>query len=83
MKILSMKMKYADKKWPDYMKEVFGEETAEKLTIESHATASDHEAKIDLIDFSGSSKILDIVKSNENVLSAFIVENNVVKKIIV
>lgn len=83
MRILSIKMKYADKKWPDYLKEVFGEATAEKFVIESHATASTHEAKIELHNFSGNSKIINIIKSNENVLSAYIIEDNTVKTIIV
>ena len=76
MKILSIKMKYAEKRWPEYLEEVFGKETAEKMTIESRATASSHEAKIDLLNFKGSSAIIKTIKNNENVISAYIVKDN-------
>ena len=83
MKILSFKMKYAEKKWPEYLEEVFGKETAEKMQIESRATASSHEAKIDLLNFKGSSTIIKTIKNNENVISAYIVENNDIIDVIV
>jgi hypothetical protein len=83
MKILTFKMSYPDKKWPLYLEEVFGKELTEKFTVESRQTASSHEAKIELLDFSGSSKILDVLKSNEHVISAYIVEDNAIKKVIV
>ena len=79
MKVLSFKMKYADKRWPEYLEEVFGKETAEKFKIESRATASSHEAKIELLDFSGSSKIIKTLKNNDHVISAYIVDGHIVK----
>ena len=48
---LIFKMKYADKKWPEYIEEVFGKDIAEKAKIESSATAKTHEARIHVMDF--------------------------------
>ncbi len=83
MKLLTFKIKYADKKWPVYLEETFGKETAEKFSIESNATAKTNEATINLVDFDGNSKVINIVKNDKNVISAFIVDNYKVKKVIV
>ena len=76
MKILSLKMRYSDEKWPIYLDKIFGKGTAEKMYIESRATASTHEAKISLLNFKRNSKIIDIIKTNESVISAFIIDDN-------
>ena len=82
MKILSFKMSYADKKWPEYLEEVFGKETADKFKVEARATASSHEAKIDLLDFNGSSKIIKTLKANDHVISAYIVDKHIVTDVL-
>jgi len=73
-------MKYADKKWPEYIEETFGKEVAEQAKIESDATAKSHEARIHLMDFKNDTAVIEKMKSNENVTSAFLVSDNEVKE---
>ncbi|MCF6364965.1 MAG: hypothetical protein L3J35_02075 [Bacteroidales bacterium] len=83
MKLLTFKLKYAEKKWQLYLEEKFGKETAEKFSVESNATAKTNEATINLLNFDGNSKIIKTVKEDNNVISAFIIDNYEVKKVIV
>ena len=83
MKVLSFKMKYADKRWPEYLEEVFGKETSEKFKIEARATASSHEAKIELLNFKGSSKIIKTLKNNGQVISAYVIDDHIVTDILI
>jgi len=69
-------MKYAGKKWPEYIEEVFGKEIAEKARVQSDATAKTHEARIHLMSFNNDNSVVEKLKSNENVTSAFLVEDN-------
>ena len=73
---LIFKMKYADKKWPEYIEEVFGKDVAEKCDIESTARAKTHEARIHIMDFKGDKNVISTLKQNDNVMSAFLVNNN-------
>ena len=75
MSKLIFTMKYADKKWPEYLEATFGKETAEQCVVESTQTASVHEARIHIMDFKNDAKVIDILKSNENVISTFLVDN--------
>jgi predicted DNA-binding protein (MmcQ/YjbR family) len=75
MSKLIFTMKYADKKWPEYLEETFGKETAEKCVVESTQTASIHEARIHIMDFKNDSAIINLLKNNEQVTSAFLVNN--------
>jgi len=83
MSKLIFRMKYADKKWPEYLTEVFGEEIASKCTIESDATALDYNARIKIDDFKNDQNVIDKLKNNENIISAFIIDNYQAKEVIV
>lgn len=76
MSKLMMKMKYKDAKWPLFLEDTFGKEFADQCVVESTQTASVHDAKIQILDFKADKNILQVIKSNENVLNAFLVENN-------
>jgi predicted DNA-binding protein (MmcQ/YjbR family) len=73
---LIFKMKYADKKWADYIEEVFGEKVAKECKIESMARAKTHDARIHIMNFKKDNDIISKLKQNENVISAFLVNNN-------
>ena len=75
-------MKYAGKKWPEYLEEEFGKEVAEMARVQSDATAKSHEARIHLMNFNDDKAVVEKLKGNENVTSAFLVENNEVVKTI-
>jgi hypothetical protein len=72
-------MKYAGKKWPEYIEEVFGKEIAEQAKIESDSTAKNNEARIHIMDFKNDSAVIEKLKSHENVTSALLVSDNEVK----
>ena len=72
---LIFKMKYSDVKWPVYLEETFGKEIANQCVVEGTQTASVHEARIHIMDFKSDTKVIDTIKSNENVISAFIVND--------
>ncbi len=81
MSTFVFKMKYPGKRWSDYLPEIFGNEIAEKLIIETNATANTNTARIILCEFNNDKNIIEKITSNENTLSAFLVKNNKVCKI--
>ena len=83
MNLLTFKLKHADKKWPIYLSETFGEELASKFKIESVGTAKTTEATINLFGFNGDKKIINTIKNDKNVISAYIVSDNTAKTVIV
>ncbi|NPA43920.1 MAG: hypothetical protein GXO49_00135 [Chlorobi bacterium] len=83
MKHLSFKLKYADKRWQQYLEETFGKETSEKFSVEGNATAKTNEATVNLINFDGKKEIINTIKNDKNIISAYIIENNTVKKVII
>ena len=83
MRHLTIKFKYADKKWPVYLTELFGEEFDGKYKIESNSTANSQMAQVNFTNFDGNSKVINAVKNNEHVISAYIVNNNEIQKVLV
>jgi len=63
MSKLIFRMKYADKKWPEYLTEVFGKEIADKCTIESDATALNYNARIKIDDFKNDKEFIAKLKT--------------------
>ncbi len=81
MNKLVLKMKYPGKRWSDYLPEIFGNEVAGKLKIETNATANTNTASIILCEFKNEKNIIEKITNNENILSAFLVKDNKVCKI--
>lgn len=76
MKILTFTLsKYQGVSWEQYLSDFLGKETAEKCKIESHATAGTHIAKINILNFNESKAIVEKIKKNEDVHSAYIAHN--------
>jgi hypothetical protein len=76
MKILVFRMDFAGKKWKEYLPEEFGEETAEKFSVESHRTAKMHDAKISILNFDGDSELINKIKNHDNVSSAYLIKQD-------
>lgn len=76
MTILSFRMNYADKKWPEYLAEEFGEETAKKFSVQSHAAAKIHDAKISILNFKEDKELLKKIQHHPNVTSAYLVKKD-------
>ncbi len=75
MKILTFTLKYSETRWPEYLENFLGKELAEKCSVESHATAKTHIAKVNILNFNGSKQIINKIKNNKDVESAYIAEN--------
>jgi hypothetical protein len=69
-----------EKKWDALVKEYLGEELAGQAIIEADATALNAEAKIKLLEYKTNTSLETKLASDENVISAFIIENKEVKK---
>lgn len=72
---LIFKMKYNEAKWPVYLEETFGKEIADQCIVESTQTASIHEAQIKILNYKNNTDLTSKLKSNENVISAFLIDN--------
>ena len=83
MKILTFNLNYADKRWNEYLEEMFGKEIAEKCIVESKATAKMQDAKVNILNFDGNKKVINKIKSDKNVISAYIINNNEISKVLV
>lgn len=83
MKHLTFKLKYAEKRWQQYLEENFGKENSEKLKLEVNATAKTNEATVNYINFDGNKELINKIKNNKDVISAYIIENSAVKTFIV
>ncbi|MCD4791941.1 MAG: hypothetical protein K8R54_01810 [Bacteroidales bacterium] len=83
MKILTFNLNYADKRWNEYLEEMFGKEIAEKCILESKATAKMQDAKVNILNFDENKKVINKIKSDKNVISAYIINNNEISKVLV
>lgn len=83
MKVLTFKINYSGKRWADYLKEMFGEEIAEKCMVESVTTKDLQYAVVNILNFDGNSNILQTVQADKNVQTAYIVKSNAIKKVLV
>ncbi len=82
MSKLIFTVKYADKKWPQFLEETFGKAFAEQCLVESTQTASIHEARVQVLNFKHDKQIINTLKSNDYVSSAHLVNNKVVAQTI-
>jgi|GEM_PF-3140367 hypothetical protein len=80
---LTFKLNYAEKKWQDYLTEMLGEEIAAQCKVEANATARMVSAKVNLIDFKSDTNVIKAVTNDKNVISAYIVCDNKIKKVLV
>ena len=83
MKILSFNLNYAGKRWNEYLEDMFGKEIAEKCLTESRGTAKKQDAKVNILNFDGNTKIINKIKSDKNIISAYIINNSEVTKVLV
>jgi len=71
-----------DKKWDEYLTETFGDDFVKNSKVEPFATAKKNKAKVYNLNFKGDTKIIDTIKQNNDIDSAYIVENNKIKEVI-
>jgi hypothetical protein len=78
MSKLIFKVKYADKKWPEFLEDTFSKSFAEQCVVESTQTADIHEAKIQVLDFKNDKSIVSTLKQNDLVTTAYLINNKAV-----
>ncbi len=83
MKILTFNLNYIGKRWNEYLEEMFGKEIAEKCLTESMSTAKTQEAKVNILNFDGNKKVINKIINDKNVISAYIINNNEISKVLV
>jgi len=71
-----------DKKWDEYITETFGEEFLKSSKLEPYATANKNRTKVYNLNFKNNKSIIDKIKQNDKIISAYIVENNEIKETI-
>lgn len=76
---LIFELKGDERKWDVILNEFMGEELAKECIIEYKATASDHSARIHILNFKKNQELINKLGESEGVLSAYMIDN---KKII-
>jgi len=83
MSKLIFKIKGDERKWDIYLNEFLGENVAKDCVVEGDATASERVARVHIMDFKNDASVISKLKSSDNVISAFLVDNNKVQETIV
>ncbi len=77
---LILNIDQVDKKWDEYIKETFGDDFFNSSKIEPYATAKKNRVKVYNLKFKNNKNIIDKIKTNDKIISAYIVENNKIKE---
>jgi len=80
MSKLIFKLKGNEEKWPARLENYLGAELASKAKTEIDATASEYLASIQLLDYKKNQSLEDKIKSDKDIISAFIIDNKEVKQ---
>jgi hypothetical protein len=83
MSKLIFRIKGDDTKWDEYLNGFLGEDIAKECIVEGVATASDRTARVHILNFKNDKNVINKLKGSNNVISAFLVDNNEVKQKIV
>jgi len=79
---LIFKLKGNEEKWPTRMESYLGKELAEQAKIEVDATASEYLASIQLLDYKNNPSLESKLKSDDDVISAFLISDKAVQTVI-
>ena len=80
---LVFKLKGNEEKWPVRLEGYLGKQLAEEAKVEVNATASEYIASIKLLDYKNNTSLENKIKSDSDVISAFLVDNKEIKRRIV
>ena len=83
MSKLIFKLKGNEEKWPARIENYLGKELADQAKIEIDATATNHQASIQLLDYKKNQSLEEKIKADSDVISAFIIDNKEIKQRIV
>ena len=80
MSKLIFKLKGNEEKWPARLENYLGAELASQAKTEIDATASEYLASIQLLEYKKNQSLEDKIRSDKDIISAFIIDNKEVKQ---
>ena len=72
---LIFKLKADERKWPEHLSNVLGEELVKTCSYEVDATAKNHWARVMILNFKNDKSLLDKLSKNENLISGYLIDN--------
>ena len=82
MRYRIFKIKSDERKWPAHLSDLLGEELAGTCSFEVDATAKEHWARVIIFNFNNSKSLLNNLNKNENVISAYLIDDKMITKYI-
>ena len=83
MSKLIFKIKGDERKWDVHLNEFLGESVAKECVIEGSATALERTARVHIMNFKNNADVINKLKNSDNVISAFLVDDNKIQETIV
>ena len=80
MSKLIFKLKGNEEKWPARLENYLGADLAKEALTEVDATASEYLASIQLLNYKKNTSLEEKIKSDNDVISAFIIDNKKIQQ---
>ncbi len=80
MSKLIFKLKGNEEKWSARIEKYLGKELADQAKIEIDATAKENKASIKLLNYKKNKSLENKIKADNDIISAFIIENQKIKQ---
>jgi len=82
MSKLIFRIKGDEVKWDVYLNDFLGEDIAKDCIVEGVATAKERSARVHILKFKNNQQVINKLKSSDDVISAYLVDNNQIVKTI-
>ena len=82
MSKLIFRIKGDEAKWDVYLNDFLGEDIAKDCIVEGVATAKERSARVHILKFKNNQKVINKLTSSDDVISAYLVDNNKIVKTI-
>ena len=76
---LIFEIKGDERRWEVLLKDFIGEKLYEKAHVEYDATAKNHQARVQFLEYKNNPELIGKLKQSDNIISAYLIDN---KKII-
>ncbi len=80
MSKLRFEIKGDERKWNEILSELYDEELAKECLVEYDATAKGHSARVHFLNFKNNPVLINKLGKNENVISAYLINNKKIRK---
>ncbi|OQY03867.1 MAG: hypothetical protein B6I20_04210 [Bacteroidetes bacterium 4572_117] len=79
---LIFEIKGDERKWDVLLNDFMGEELTKECSLEYIATAADHSARVLFLNYKSNKALMGKLEKSENILSAYMVDNKKIVKVI-